>query len=105
MYIIYILDLAALLFLLGLLFGSSSLNKQRKMPFSISIILTVIVILSEAITVLSDSGNINLRSVNILFNVLGFALTPVIPIAIISIFGKGIFKNYKIGRASCRERV
>ncbi len=96
MYIIYILDLAALLFLLGLLFGSSSLDKQRKMPFSISIILTVIVILSEVITVLSDSGNINLRSVNILFNVLGFALTPVIPIAIISIFGKGIFKKYKL---------
>lgn len=96
MYIIYILDLAALLFLLGLLFGSTSLDKSRRMPFSISIILTVIVILSEIVTVFSSKGNISLRSINISFNVLGFALTPMIPIAIIAIFGKDIFRKYKL---------
>lgn len=91
----YIIDIAALFYLIGLLYSSTTLKKFRKKPFLIGIILTVIIILSEVGTVFADNTSLNLRSLNILCNILGFALTPVIPIAIILIFDSKILKTHK----------
>ncbi|HHV64363.1 MAG TPA: GGDEF domain-containing protein [Peptococcaceae bacterium] len=82
----YILDIGALFYLIGLLYSSTALNVYRKKPFLIGIILTVIIILSEAGTVFTENGSLNFRSLNILCNIFGFALTPMIPIAITLIF-------------------
>jgi len=82
----YSLNIVALLFLLGLLINNNILNDHRKKPFIYGIVLTILVIFSEAGTILCSDGNIGLRGLNILFNVLGFALTPVIPIVLLAIF-------------------
>lgn len=92
----YIIDIAALFYLMGLLYSSTALNIYRKKPFLIGIILTVIIILSEAGTVFADNGSLNLRDINILCNILGFALTPMIPIAITLIFDRRILRTHKL---------
>ncbi|PKM49988.1 MAG: hypothetical protein CVV02_13475 [Firmicutes bacterium HGW-Firmicutes-7] len=92
----YIIDITALFYLMGLLYSSTALNIYRKKPFLIGIILTVIIILSEAGTVFADNGSLNLRSINIFCNILGFALTPMIPIAITLIFDRRILRTHKL---------
>lgn len=91
----YILDIAALFYLIGLVYSSTALNIYRKKPFLIAIIVTVIIILAEAGTVFTENGSLNFRSINILCNVLGFTLTPIIPIVIILIFDRRIFSKRK----------
>lgn len=93
---IYCIDVAALLYLLSMLSSGTLLNRDRKMPFIISIILTVLIILSEAGTIVAGSGSINLRSMNIFFNILGFSLSPMIPIAITLIFDRRILTTHKL---------
>ncbi|MGI6425382.1 MAG: hypothetical protein ACOX2A_09295 [Tepidanaerobacteraceae bacterium] len=92
----YIIDIAALFYLIGLVYSSTSLKCDRKNPFLISIILTIIIILSEAGSIFAENGSLNLRSINILCNILGFALTPIIPIAITLIFDKSILRKHKL---------
>lgn len=92
----YTIDITALFYLIGLLHSSTALKFYRKKPFLIAIILTIIVILSEAGTVFADNEYLNLRSINLLCNILGFALTPIIPIAITLIFDERIFKSHKL---------
>ena len=70
----YIIDIAALFYLMGLSYSSTTLNMQRKKPFLIAMLLTVIMILSEVGTVLTNNGSPNLRIINMVFNVLGFLL-------------------------------
>jgi len=55
----------------------------------------VLVILSEAGTIFTGSGNSTPRGLNILCNLLGFALTPMIPLAITLIFDRRIFTKSK----------
>ena len=81
----YSIDMVALLYLYGLLHSSNTLDNYRKKPFLCGIVLTIIVILSEFGTILAGGENAGLRSLNIFCNVLGFALTPMIPIALIAI--------------------
>lgn len=69
--------------------------KPQKTFFD-SIILTIVIILSEAGTVLTNNGSLNLRSINIVCNVLGFILTPMIPIAITLIFSRMILTTHKL---------
>jgi FtsH-binding integral membrane protein len=91
----YIVDIAALFYLMGLLYSSTNLNMQRKQPFLIAIILTIVMILSESGTIHTNNGSLNLRVTNIFCNVLGFSLAPLIPIAIILIFDRMILKSRK----------
>ena len=72
------------------------MGKHRKKAFSYGIVFTVLVIISEAGTILVSEGSAELRSLNILFNVLGFALTPIIPIVLIAIFDIKILQRYKL---------
>lgn len=92
----YLINIAALLFLLGLLYSSTALNINRKKPFLASIIITIIIILSEAGSIFSSNGSLNLRSINIFSNLLGFSLTPMIPIVITLIFDKRILKTHRL---------
>ena len=92
----YSIDIAALFYLLSLLSSGTSLNSDRKMPFIFSIILTVVIILSEAGTILASSGSVSLRSMHIFFNILGFSLSPMIPIAITLIFDRRILTTHKV---------
>lgn len=93
---IYLIDIIALFFLYGLLHSSNILNKNRKKSFLFAIMLTVIVILLEAGTILTSNENIRLRSLIIFFNVFGFALSPVIPIALIAVIDIKFIQTHKI---------
>lgn len=88
----YVIDIAALFYLIGLLYSSTTFNANRKKPFLIAVVLTIIIILSEVGTLLTNNESFNLRSINILCNVLGFAITPIIPIVITLIFDNVILK-------------
>ena len=92
----YLIDIAALLCLIGLLKSGTALNRNRKKPFLIGIILTIIIILSETGTIFADSGSLDLRNINIFSNVLGFALTPMIPIVITLIFDRRILTTHRL---------
>lgn len=92
----YAIDIAALVFLIGLLYSSAVLNTNRKKPFLAGIILTIIIIIAEAGTIFADGGYFNLRSINILSNILGFSLAPVIPILIALIIDNRILTTHKI---------
>lgn len=89
------IDIAALFLLCVLIHNSSMLNSYRKKPFLFGIILTVTIILAEGGTLLAINGDAALRGFNILCNVAGFALTPVVPLALIAISDIGILRAYK----------
>lgn len=91
----YLIDTAALICLIGLMNSSTALNKVRKKPLLIGIILTMIIILSEAGSIYADNGSLNLRNINIISNVLGFALAPMIPVVITFIFDSRILNRHK----------
>lgn len=91
----YTIDIAALFCLIWFVYSSTALKIWRKRPFLIGIILILIVILSEAGTVFANDGSFNLRGLNVMCNVLGFSLSPLIPIAITLIFYEKILKRHK----------
>lgn len=91
-----VIDIIALILLFGLLHGNNIMADYRKKPFSVGIVLTVFVIIAEAGTIFADSGGTGLRSLNILFNILGFALAPLIPVILITIFDVKILKSHII---------
>lgn len=91
-----IIDLAALSCLIWFLYSSTAMYIYRKRPFLVGIILSLIVILAEMGTMLAANGSLNIRSINILCNILGFALTPIIPVAIAFIFDGKILRTYKL---------
>jgi len=94
--VLYALDIFALLFLLGLLRGYNLLGNQRKSPFSYGVIFIIISILAEAGTILPWGGWGELRSINIIFNIIGFAITPIIPIVLIAIFDIKIIRLHRL---------
>lgn len=92
----YLIDITALAILMGLLHSSTAVHPRRKKPFAAGIILTILIISAEAVTIVSSEGNLNLRNLNLLANVIGFALTPLIPIMISLIFDRGILKIHRL---------
>lgn len=91
----YSVDVVALLLLLGILCGSNIMENHRRKPFLLGIVLTLVIILSEAGTMLVEGGDPGLRGISILFNILGFALTPVLPLSFIAISDMEILREHK----------
>lgn len=83
---LYLIDIVALVFLYGLLRSNNQLSKTRKLAFTMGIFITIFVIIAEVGTILTSINNYNLRFFNILFNTVGFLLTPIIPIVFVFIF-------------------
>lgn len=91
----YLIDIIALIYLMSLLHSSTSLIKYRKAAFYACILVTILIIVSEAATIFSSNGSADLRIINIVFNILGFSLSPMVPILIVLIFDNRILKSYK----------
>lgn len=89
-----IINVIALLFLSVFIHGNCILASHRKMPFFFGIGLAILVILSEVGTILFANGHADQRIIHIFFNVLGFSLAPLIPIALIAIFDMEILKKH-----------
>jgi len=81
----HLIDVAALLLLGCLIANDNVLAQNRKGPFYLSIALTILITLAETGTVIAD-GNTDLRRVYMICNMVGFALAPIIPIVLTSIF-------------------
>ncbi|MGI6678703.1 MAG: GGDEF domain-containing protein [Dehalobacterium sp.] len=77
-------DVAALVILCYLIYSNSILHQNRKRPFYLGIVLTVLVILAEAGTIIAGA-NADLRFLHIFCNVFGFAMAPLIPIILLAI--------------------
>lgn len=91
---LYTMDLVALLFLSGLLHSNNLLEIHRKRSFSFGIFFTMMVILAEVGTIVASMGGPELRGLNIICNVIGFAITPVILIVLSAIFDTRTIKKY-----------
>lgn len=92
---IYTIDIIALLFLFGLLYGDNLMGRYRKKSFSYGIVVTIFVILAEAGTIMTSNGTFEFRNLNVLCNLAGFMLAPIIPIILTDIFDTKILKTYK----------
>lgn len=92
----YTINIIALLFLFGLIYLSASVEGQRKKPFQTVIVITIIIIMAEAGTILAQAENMNIPSLHMLSNVFGFSLAPLIPIIITLIFAEKKISNYML---------
>ncbi len=92
----YFLDAVALSFLCYLIRNDSILDKDRKGPFYLGTTLTILIILSDVGTIIAANGGTNLRILNIICNVVGFTLAPVIPIILIAIFNIEVLQSNKL---------
>ena len=90
----YIMDIIALIFLFVLLYNNYQLGSHHKRLFSWGIFFTIFVILAEIGTIIAYEGKAELRSLNILCNVVGFSMTPVIPIVLTAIFDTKTLKRH-----------
>lgn len=94
--VLHVIDIIALLFLTGLLYSNNLLRPNRSSAFLCGILLTIAVIIADIGTVLVFEGSPDLSYFNIIFNVFGFALAPLIPIILISIFDATLIKKYYV---------
>lgn len=92
----YAIDISALVCLIWLLYSSTSLNAYRKKPFLIGIILTIIIILAEAGSLYVANDNLSFRGAHIILNIVGFSLTPMIPLVIAFIIDRKILITHKL---------
>lgn len=93
---IYTIDIITLLFLFILLNTNRVMENNLKRSFSYTIVLTVIIILSEVGTILVGDSGASLTGLNIFFNIVGFSLSPFIPIFLIGIFDARYLKTHKV---------
>ena len=88
------INIFALVILSRLVVSNSIIIRQRKKPFCIGIIITVIVILAEVGTIVAGGGGAEGRYLNITSNVLGFIFTPFIPLVLLAIFDVRVLKSH-----------
>lgn len=93
---IYLIDIAALALLCYLIRSNNILSQKRKGFFFLGIALTAMIILSEWGTIFAGEGNANLRGLNIICNVFGFAVSPVLPVILIAIIDFKVLKSNKL---------
>jgi diguanylate cyclase (GGDEF)-like protein len=84
--VISLINIIALVILSRMINGNNVLVDQRKKPFAFGIALTIVVLLAEIGTIVASDGGSSWRSLNIFSNVLGFMLTPFIPVVFLAIF-------------------
>lgn len=92
----HIIDIIALFALFVLIYKNGAKTDSRKKPFLFVIGLTVLVIIAEAGTLLTGENAFNRRLLHIVFNVIGFGLTPLIPVVFIAMFDGKIMRKYYI---------
>lgn len=91
----YTTDIIALLMLFGLLTKENLLKTHIKRFFKYSIYLTIIIILAEMGSLVIDNQASSLKPINELFNIIGFSLTPLIPLMLTELFSQNVFKKNK----------
>lgn len=90
-----VIDIVALLMLVGLLTKENLLNDHLKRYFKYSVHITIIIIINETGTFLVDNQGSGYKSFNEIFNVIGFLLTPLVPLLLIEIFSANVLKKNK----------
>lgn len=93
---IYTVNIFALVFLFGLLHFDKVIDNMRKKAFSFAIILIIIIICAEVGTIIVGDGANNLRALHIIFNIIGFGLSPIIPLVLTNIFDSKVLNKFKL---------
>lgn len=86
MYAFQIVNIVILIFLLHLIHSNSTLSTHKARMFSLAVILTILMILSEGLTDLFGSRGSELALANSISNAIGFAFSPLIGIALAAMF-------------------
>jgi len=91
-YFIYIaiIDLLILTLMCIMAFRNELMESKQKHGFIISFVLIGLISIAEVITVVADGASLQFRWAHILFNYLGFALSPLVPL----MFGASV-DNFK----------
>lgn len=92
----YLMNSIALIFLAVLIASSTAIHRHRKRPFICAIFLTIAIIGAEAGTVYVHIFGAQQRAFHIVFNILGFSLSPLIPIVLALIFDDAILKKHRM---------
>jgi diguanylate cyclase (GGDEF)-like protein len=87
------INITALGLLARMVFGNTILVHQRRRPFFIAIILTILIVVAEIGSIVAGNGDASWRYLNVVSNVLGFMLTPFIPLVLLSIFDRKIIQT------------
>lgn len=90
----YLIDIFALCYLCGVMRSSTMMKSKRIKPFTIAIALALVSTLSEIGAILASEQS-DLRTLHILCNAVGFALAPMIPLALIAIFDVKLLGRHK----------
>lgn len=91
----YALDVTLLLFLMWFIYSSATVYIYRKTPFLIGIFLTLMVILAYAGRIMAGPEYWHLRPLHIWLNILGYSVTPLIPVAMALIFDRTLLRNHQ----------
>ena len=89
----HIIDIAALLCLAWLLSSSTAVQSRRKTPLLIGILLTVVIIVAEVGTIVAAQAGAEFRFLNQACNLIGFSLTPLVPLAVSFMFDSGVLRG------------
>ncbi|MCD4827017.1 MAG: GGDEF domain-containing protein [Acholeplasmataceae bacterium] len=89
------IDIVALLMLIGLLRKENLLTDQFKKFFKYSVFIAIFIITNETGSYLVNNQSVGLKPLNEIFNVVGFALSPLVPLLLIEIFGENVIKRNK----------
>lgn len=92
----HIIDIAALLCLAWLLSSSTAVQSRRKTPLLIGILLTVVIIVAEVGTIVAAQAGAEFRFLNQACNLIGFSLTPLVPLAVSFMFDSGVLRRYNL---------
>ncbi|QWB95263.1 GGDEF domain-containing protein [Mycoplasmatota bacterium] len=82
----YSIDIIAMLMLLALFNKRNLMDDIKKKAMKTVIILSIILIVIETMTLVFDVQDAQFRTVSMIFNMLGFMLTPILPLALVPIF-------------------
>ncbi len=88
-----IVNAAALMLTLLSTWKNRSMNRSRKIGFSILFASVALVVITEAITVYADGRSSDFRALNLISNYIGFIFTPLLPIICASVLSG--YKRFK----------
>lgn len=87
------INIMALVILSQIIHRNNILVSHRKKPFICGIILTIFVMLAEVGTIVASDQGPTWRSLNLASNVIGFTITPFIPLILIAIFDSKVLRR------------
>jgi diguanylate cyclase (GGDEF)-like protein len=91
--VIEVIDIMALLFIMVSIINSHLLGYKRKKYYAFTIAMIIIIIIAEITTAICDISGAQWWHLNMLANVVGFTISPFVPIMLIGAFGNELINE------------